>query len=88
MKLILISIVQSLLLCGGQVLLKFALRDMGPFHWSMQFFVRQLSMAYPMISLSYVFGMFAAILFFQEQVPLTRWLGVLLIICGCFLVAK
>lgn len=46
------------------------------------------SMAYPMISLSYVFGMFAAILFFHEQVPVIRWLGVLLILSGCILVAK
>jgi undecaprenyl phosphate-alpha-L-ara4N flippase subunit ArnE len=46
------------------------------------------SMAYPMISLSYVFGMFAAILFFHEEVPLVRWIGVLLIMSGCVLIAK
>lgn len=46
------------------------------------------SMAYPMISLSYVFGMFAAILFFHEQITITRWMGVLLIMGGCFLIAK
>jgi undecaprenyl phosphate-alpha-L-ara4N flippase subunit ArnE len=46
------------------------------------------SMAYPMISLSYVFGMFAAIVFFHEEVSLTRWLGVLLIMGGCILIAK
>jgi len=45
-------------------------------------------MAYPMISLSYIFGMFAAIFIFHEQVPLIRWLGVLLIIAGCVLIAK
>lgn len=46
------------------------------------------SMAYPMISLSYIFGMFAAILFFHEQVSLSRWLGVLLIVLGCGLILK
>ncbi len=46
------------------------------------------SIAYPMISLSYVFGMLAAIVFFHEQVSITRWMGVLLIIGGCFLIAK
>jgi drug/metabolite transporter (DMT)-like permease len=46
------------------------------------------SMAYPMISLSYVFGMFAAILFFNEQVSVTRWLGVILIVSGCCLIVK
>ena len=43
------------------------------------------SMAYPLVSLSYVFGMLAAILIFREEVPLTRWLGVLLIMAGCML---
>ena len=116
MRLIFISMVQSLLLCGGQVLLKYALGRMGSFSWSWAFFVSQLnnwwwlgcglcylsatvlwmyiiknfpfSMAYPMISMSYVFGMFAALLFFHESVPMTRWTGVLLIMAGCVLVAK
>lgn len=46
------------------------------------------SMAYPMVSLSYVFGMFASIIFFKEEIPLSRWLGVLFILSGCTLVAK
>ena len=59
-------------------------------HHIVDVYIKELpfSMAYPMISLSYVFGMFAAILFFHEQVPLTRWIGVLLIMGGCFLIAK
>lgn len=47
-----------------------------------------LSVAYPMISLSYVFGMLAAVFVFQEEIPLTRWAGVALIIGGCCLIAK
>ena len=46
------------------------------------------SMAYPLVSLSYVFGMIAAILIFHEEVSLTRWLGVLLIMAGCYFIAK
>ena len=46
------------------------------------------SMVYPMISISYVFGMLAAIYIFHETVPGTRWLGVLLIMGGVILVAK
>lgn len=116
MKILLLGIIQSALLCGGQVLLKFALLRMGAFSWTADFFLRNLtnwwflgcglcyacatalwmyilrtfpfSMAYPMISLSYVFGMFAAILIFNETVPLTRWAGVLLIVLGCILIAK
>ena len=46
------------------------------------------SMAYPMVSLSYVIGMFAAIIFFHEQIPMVRWIGVFLILTGCVLIAK
>lgn len=116
MRLLLISIIQSILLCSGQVLLKLALQRMGAFSWTLDFFSRNLtnwwflgcgicygcatalwlyiiknfpfSMAYPMVSLSYVFGMFAAILVFHEQVPTVRWFGVLLIMAGCVLIAK
>ena len=45
-----------------------------------------LSVAYPMVSLSYVFGMLAAIVFFHENVSLTQWIGVFLIMVGCCLV--
>ena len=116
MRLLLISIIQSMLLCGGQVLLKLTMQKAGAFAWSLEFVTRNLtnwwllacgicygaatllwmyiiknfpfSMAYPMISLSYVFGMFAAIVFFNEQIPLTRWIGVFLIMTGCVLIAK
>lgn len=46
------------------------------------------STAYPMVSLSYVFGMFAAMLFFHEDISVTKWMGVMCIIVGCFLIAK
>ncbi len=46
------------------------------------------SMAYPMISLSYVIAMFSAILFFHETVPAHRWMGCALIVCGCMLILK
>jgi undecaprenyl phosphate-alpha-L-ara4N flippase subunit ArnE len=46
------------------------------------------SIAYPMTSVCYLFGMLAAIYIFQEAVPLTRWIGVLLIMGGVILIAK
>ena len=46
------------------------------------------SMAYPLVSLSYVFGMIAAMVFFNEPVNITKWVGVLLIMLGCYFVAK
>ena len=47
-----------------------------------------LSQSTPMVSLSYVFSMIAAILFFHEEVDATKWIGVFLIIVGCFFIAK
>ena len=116
MKLILLALIQSLLLCAGQMFMKLALKAMGAVAWSWSFVLSQLtnwwwlacgisftaagllwmyilkkfpfSMAYPMISLSYVFGMIAAIVFFHESIPLTRWIGVFLIITGCVLIAR
>ena len=44
------------------------------------------SQAYPMISMSYVFGVIAAMLVFHEQVSVSRWAGVLLIMTGCYIV--
>lgn len=46
------------------------------------------SAAYPMISISYIFGMLAAVFIFQENIPLTRWIGVALIMLGVIFVAK
>jgi len=46
------------------------------------------SIAYPMTAFAYIFGMLAAVFIFQESVPLTRWIGVGLIILGVFFIAK
>lgn len=46
------------------------------------------SVAYPLISLSYVFGLIAAIVFFHEHVELRKWIGVFLIMTGCVLIAR
>lgn len=116
MRLIIICIIQSLLLAGGQVFLKYALRSMGSFSWSLTMVIDlftnwwwlacglcytgatvlcmyiakhySLSQSYPLISLSFIFGMMAAMLFFHENVPYWRWIGVGLIIAGCVLIAK
>ncbi|MCR5313173.1 MAG: EamA family transporter [Bacteroidaceae bacterium] len=116
LQLLPISVVQSILLAGGQVFLKFALNRMEPFGWNWTFWKSVLlnwqfaacgicyaagtvlwlyiikhfpfSMAYPMVSLSYVFGMIAAMIFFHETVDIVKWIGVLLIMGGCVLIAK
>jgi undecaprenyl phosphate-alpha-L-ara4N flippase subunit ArnE len=54
------------------------------------YIVRQFpfSTAYPMVSLSYVFGMLAAMLFFHEEVSMVKWFGVAFIVLGCMLIGK
>jgi len=47
-----------------------------------------LSMAYPLVSLSYVFGLIAASCIFHEAVGFRQWLGVALIIIGCVMISN
>lgn len=60
----------------------------GSFLWMYIVKNYPLSVAYPMISLSYVFGMLSAIYFFHEEVSLIKWAGVAFIIIGCCLISK
>lgn len=48
----------------------------------------EFSIAYPMISISYIFGMLAAIFIFHESVSMVRWIGVLFIMFGVYLIVK
>jgi undecaprenyl phosphate-alpha-L-ara4N flippase subunit ArnE len=48
----------------------------------------EFSVAYPITAFAYVFGVVAAALIFHESIPLTRWLGVLIIMIGVYFVAK
>lgn len=47
-----------------------------------------LSMAYPLVSLSYVFGLIAASIIFHESVGARQWAGVGLIVIGCILISN
>ncbi len=115
-RVVILAVLQSALLAGGQVFLKFAMGKMKPFAWTRDFWTSlllnwqfaccgaffgassvlwmyivkhyPLSVAYPMISLSYVFGMLAAIIFFHEMVSPVKWIGIGLIMAGCCLIAK
>ena len=48
----------------------------------------ELSVAYPLISISYVFGMLASVFIFKEVVPVARWIGVGFIILGVVFLVK
>lgn len=45
-------------------------------------------LAYPLLSISYIIGLFAAQFVFHETVPLTRWIGVVIVMVGVFFIAK
>ena len=47
-----------------------------------------LSMAYPMVSLNYAIILFISRIFFKENVTPLRWLGVVFIIFGVFLISR
>ena len=44
--------------------------------------------SYPLTSLAYVFGMIAALVVFRETASLEKWIGVILILVGAFLLTK
>lgn len=46
------------------------------------------SVAYPLTSVAYVFGMLAAMLVFKEHIPVSRWVGLFLLISGVCLIIK
>jgi undecaprenyl phosphate-alpha-L-ara4N flippase subunit ArnE len=116
LKTIMLSTLQCLLLCSGQVFLKIAMNRMGDFRPTWKFILSQagnwallasgismvaatclwmyiikhyeFSVAYPMTSMSYLFGLIAAVYIFNETVPLSRWAGVILVIAGVLLITK
>lgn len=116
-RLIILSIIQSLLLCGGQIMLKMAVAAMDKSQSVWAFLVHSLllnwwllacgilmgsagllwmyilrhfpfSNAYPLTALSFVFGTLAAIVFLHETVDGLHWLGLILILIGCYFVAR
>jgi len=48
----------------------------------------EFSVAYPLLSISYVIGLIAAQLIFHETIPLSRWIGVAIIMIGVYFVVK
>lgn len=47
-----------------------------------------LSYAYPMIALGYVVTAFLAKMYFNENITMIRWFGILLILTGVFFISK
>ncbi len=60
----------------------------GLLEWMYMLKIYPFSQVYPLTSLSFLFGMFVAVIFFHETVAWTQWVGVLLILAGCALIVK
>ena len=48
----------------------------------------EFSVAYPLLSISYVIGLLSAHFILHEAVPLTRWIGVVIVMIGVFFIVK
>ncbi|UCF79343.1 MAG: EamA family transporter [Candidatus Eiseniibacteriota bacterium] len=49
---------------------------------------KELSFVYPLISLTYVVSLIASALLFKESISLLRWLGVVVICFGVYMVSR
>jgi len=114
-RLVILAIIQSIFLAGGQVLLKLAMAGIGEFSWTWSYIKKILgwqfslsvvtlllagvlyvhmlknydfSVAYPITSISYIFGMLGAAFILHETIPFMRWIGVVLIVAGVFFIIK
>ena len=47
----------------------------------------EFSIAYPMLSISYVISLLSGYFIFQETITPTRWIGVLIVMAGVILIA-
>ena len=76
------------LLANGWLLASGLCMIVAAFLWLYILKHHAFSIVYPMISISYIFGMLAAIYIFHETVPPSRWIGVLCIMGGVILIAR
>lgn len=60
----------------------------GVIEWMYMLKTYPFSQVYPLSSMSFLFGMFVALIFFKETVVWQQWVGVFLILAGCGLIAR
>lgn len=48
----------------------------------------EFSVAYPLLSISYIIGLLSAHFVLHEAVPFTRWIGVIIVMIGVFFIVK
>lgn len=70
------------------VLTGFAFYFLSSLFWMIVLSKVDLSIAYPLLSMGYVFVLLASWLLFKEPVTLVRWAGVLVIMFGVTLISR
>ena len=60
----------------------------GSFLWTIALNKFELSFAYPFMSLSFILIVLLSSILFSEQVSLVRWIGVLTVCFGVFLISR
>lgn len=48
----------------------------------------EFSIAYPLLSISYIIGLLSSVFILHEVVPLTRWIGVFIVMIGVYFIVK
>ncbi|MEE8637996.1 MAG: EamA family transporter [Candidatus Margulisiibacteriota bacterium] len=66
----------------------FACFGMSAIFWLVVLSRLELSLVYPMVSVAYILVAFFSLVFFKENVTLVRWLGMLVIVMGVFLISR
>ena len=69
-------------LFNADVILSIIFLGLGLLFWLMVLTKVDLSLAYPLLSLNYVFILLGAKYLFKEEIPIHRWVGVLIILFG------
>ncbi len=70
------------------VIVGLGLYGLGALSWLTVLSRVPLSFAYPLVALSYAFTPLLALVLLRENVPSLRWLGILTICLGAFLVSR
>lgn len=78
----------SKLLSSGHIWLGAVVTVSSGLLWADVLSRKELSLVYPLISLTYVLSLFASILFFKEHISLLRWMGVVVICFGVYMVSR
>jgi undecaprenyl phosphate-alpha-L-ara4N flippase subunit ArnE len=63
-----------------------ALAAMGTWIYVLKHY--EFSLAYPSLSISYTIGLLSAYFFLHEAIPISRWIGVIIIMIGVYFVIK